>query len=384
MRERLQPIVALLERIWQFIVHLWFTYIVPLAPIQTMLQRLRIPPVAALWIAALLKIVFILVFVLVTVLFLVWLERKYAGRIQRRLGPMRVGRPHGWAQTVADALKLFFKEDVIPAAADRWVFTLAPIIVFVPVVMIYVVVPFSRDWAAANLNIGLLYVLAVSSIGVLAVMMGGWSANNKYTLLGALRAASQMISYEVPMVLSLVAVMLLAGMGTGEPRMDLQGIVESQRGPQAWCWSPFSWLILRMPLGPLVFLVFIIATMAEVNRVPFDLPEAESELVAGFHTEYSGMKFAWFFLGEYGHMFAMCAIGATVFLGGWLGPGPAFLGVLWFLIKSYALVLFVMWVRWTLPRVRVDQLTALAWKVLLPCSLALVLIAAALALVRLP
>jgi len=205
--------------------------------------------------------------------------------------------------------------------------------------------------------------------------MGGWAPNNTYSLLGGLRSAAQMVSYEVPMVLSLVAIVLLTAMGPGEARMDLQGIVAAQEGRFG-----LGWFLFRLPVGPIAFLIFLITAIAESNRTPFDLPEAESELVSGFHTEYSGMKFAFFFLGEFAYMFAASAIAATLFLGGWLGPGPAWLGLFWFLLKSYLVVLLLMWLRWTLPRLRVDQLTTLSWKVLLPTALAVVVVAAGMSL----
>lgn len=316
-------------------------------------------PKVSLVLAYLTDAVAILVFILLTVMFLIWLERKVAARFQNRLGPMRVGRPHGWLQSVADVLKLLLKEDVIPTKADRWVFTLAPIVVVVPAILIWVCIPFSRNLVAKDLNIGIFYIISLASLGVLGIIMGGWAANNKYTLIGGLRSAAQMISYEIPLVLSVVAVVVLAG------TMDMNGLVARQ--------APYRWFVFWVPVGPLAFLIYLTAAVAETNRVPFDLPEAESELVSGFHTEYSGMKFGFFFLAEFTNMFAVSAIATTLFLGGWLGPGN--LGPLWFLIKTYAIVFFIMWLRWTLPRVRGDQLMKLAWKVLLPSSLVVLFLA---------
>lgn len=318
-----------------------------------------VPPVS-LVLAYLTDAVAILIFVLLTVMFLIWVERKVSARFQNRLGPMRVGRPHGWLQSVADVVKLLLKEDVIPAKADRWVFTLAPLVVVIPALAIWVCIPFSRDLVAQNLNIGIFYIVSLASLGVLGIIMGGWSPNNKYTLIGGLRSAAQMISYEIPLVLSVIAVVILAG------ALDMNTLVERQ--------ATYRWYVFWVPVGPLAFAIYLTAAVAETNRVPFDLPEAESELVCGYHTEYSGMKFAFFFLAEFTNVFAVSCIATTLFLGGWLGPGH--LGPLWFIVKTYAIVLFIMWLRWTLPRVRGDQLMKLAWKVLLPASLVVILLAA--------
>ena len=320
-------------------------------------------PKVSLALAYLTDAVLILVFVLLTVMFLVWLERKISARFQNRLGPMRVGRPHGWLQSVADVMKLLLKEDVIPAKADRWVFTLAPIVVIIPALLIWVCIPFSRTLIVQNLNIGIFYIVSLASLGVLGIIMGGWSANNKYTLIGALRSAAQMISYEIPLVLSVIAVVILAG------SLDMNTLIERQ--------AQYRWYLFWVPVGPLAFAIYLTAAVAETNRVPFDLPEAESELVSGFHTEYSGMKFAFFFLAEFTNMFAVSCIATTLFLGGWLGPGRD--GPWWFLLKTYLIVFFIMWLRWTFPRVRGDQLMKLAWKVLLPSSLVVILLASVMA-----
>ena len=302
------------------------------------------------WLWLVIVCVAVVVFILLTVLFLVWLERKVSGDIQSRVGPLRVG-PFGLVQTVADALKLLIKEDIIPARADRWLFVLAPFFVFVPALVVYAVLPFGSRLVAADLNIAILFIVAAGSVPVIGLMMAGWGSNNKWSLLGALRSAAQIISYEVPLVLSVLAVVLWAG------TLSTVGIVEAQAG---------LWHVAYPPLT-LAFLIYLIAAVAEVNRIPFDIPEAESELVAGFHTEYSGMRFAFFFLAEYAHTFFIAGLGATLFLGGW--TGPLLPGWAWFLIKSYALVLIIMWLRWTVPRVRVDQLMNLSWKVLLPIAL---------------
>ncbi|HJW88744.1 MAG TPA: NADH-quinone oxidoreductase subunit NuoH, partial [Dehalococcoidia bacterium] len=251
---------------------------------------------------------------------------------------------------VADAVKILLKEDIVPERGDRLLHTLAPIVAFVPAMMVFAVVPFWRGERAGlvpDMNIGLVYLVAISSISIVGAFTAGWASNNKYSLMGAMRSMAQMVSYEVPLVLSLVGVALAAG------SLSLVRIVEAQGLP----------FILLQPLG---FLVFFLAALAELNRTPFDLMEAESEIVAGYHTEYSGMKFVMFYLGEYTHTLAASAIGATLFLGGWKGPLlPPFL---WFLIKVFALFFVIFWIRGTLPRLRVDQLMAFAWKFLLPLA----------------
>jgi NADH-quinone oxidoreductase subunit H len=300
------------------------------------------------------------VFIMVTVLILVWLERKISGDIQSRVGPNRVGGRFGLLQTAADALKLLMKEDIIPAGADWAVFVLAPFVVFVPTLLVFMVIPFSDHWVVKDLNLGVLFVIAISAFPTIGLIMAGWASNNKYALLGALRAAAQSLSYEIPLVLAMVCVVVAAGsLRVGE-------IVAAQRGGH--------WFLLRFPLQ-LAFVIYFITAMAEVNRVPFDLPEAESELVAGYHCEYSGMRFAFFFLAEFAHLFFVSAFCATLFLGAWEGPWlpPA----LWFLIKSYGLVILIMWVRWTVPRLRIDQLMGFAWKLLVPAGLAAVMLTAA-------
>lgn len=280
---------------------------------------------------------------------LIWLERRLLALWQDRYGPNRVG-PFGLLQVLADMIKIFFKEDWIPPFADKAVFVGAPAIVVAAALMSYAVLPVAPGVIVADLNIGLLFVLAMSSLGVYSVVLGGWSSNNKYTLLGALRAAAQMLGYEVYMALSLMGVVLMAG------SFDLAQIVEAQR---------HVWFVIPQPLG---FTLFLIAGVAETRRLPFDLPEAESELVAGFHTEYSGMKFGMFFVGEYLGVALVSALAAVLFLGGWLGPllSP----LVWFLLKTFLLIAFFILVRASLPRPRFDQLLAFGWKVMLPLSLA--------------
>ena len=287
------------------------------------------------------------------------LERKFAARLQSRIGPYYVGRPHGWLQPIADALKLMMKEDIVPAAADRWVYNLAPIAFLVPCVLIFATLPFAPGLGVADLNIGVLFFLAVSSLEIVGLFMGGWGSNNKYALLSAMRAVNQIISYDLPFVFAALVPVVLAG------SLQMSAIVEFQQG--LFGWNVFS------VLGLLAFVAFLIATLAAENRVPFDILEAESELVAGFRVEYSGMKFALIQLGEYAHMIGTSFLGALLFLGGWLGPGPAWLGPLWFLLKAMLVFLVVTWVRWSFVRIRVDQILAISWKLLLPATLLLLM-----------
>ncbi len=289
----------------------------------------------------------IIVFVLVMVLGAIYIERRGMGRMQSRLGPNRTG-PFGLLQPVADAVKVLLKENIVPAAADKPVHWLAPVIAFFPVLLIFAVIPFENGAVLADLNIGILYVVAVSSISTVGVFMAGWGSSNKYSLLGAMRNIAAVVSYEIPLVLAIVGVVLIAG------SLSMNQIVLGQNIP----------FILLQPLG---FLIFFAAGCAEINRSPFDLMEADSELTAGFHTEYSGMKFAMFYLVEYAEAITMAAIITTLFLGGWRGPVlPPWL---WFIVKVLIVFFVMVWTRTTLPRVRIDQLMALAWKFLLPLAL---------------
>lgn len=304
----------------------------------------------------------------------VYFERKISAWIQLRIGPNRVG-PFGLLQPIADVIKLIFKEDIIPALADRRFHFLAPLISISVTVAVYAVIPFGHYvqlgderiylGVAPNIHVGILYVLAITSLGVYGITLGGWASNNKYSLLGGLRSSAQMISYELAMGLSIVGVLMVTGTA------NLMEIVEQQAG--------FRWNIFLQPLG---FLIFLVASFAETNRAPFDLPEAEPELVGGYHTEYTGMKFGMFFLAEYGNIIAASAIITTLFLGGWQLPFiPEWLGlqqgsiplallhIATFTIKVAALVFFFIWVRWTVPRFRYDQLMRLGWKVLFPLAL---------------
>jgi NADH-quinone oxidoreductase subunit H len=291
--------------------------------------------------------VIIIAFVMPMVMGFVWLERRGMARMQARLGPNRAG-PFGLLQPVADAVKVLLKEDIVPAKADKVVHWLAPVVAFAPVLMIFAVVPFQNGAMLADLNIGILYVVAISSISTVGIFMAGWGSSNKYSLLGAMRNIAAVVSYEIPVILAVVGVVLIAG------SLSMNQIVLAQDIP----------FILLQPLG---FFLFFIGGCAEINRSPFDLMEADSEIVAGFHTEYSGMKFAMFYLVEYAEALAMSAIITTIFLGGWRGPVlPPWL---WFVIKICAVFFVIIWVRTTLPRIRIDQLMALAWKFLFPLAL---------------
>jgi len=316
----------------------------------------------------------VLLFVLVAVLYLVLKLRWVIARIQSRLGPNRTG-PWGVAQTVADALKLFQKEDIIPCGADKWLFTIAPAIVFIPAYLVYVVIPFGAGLTPRSLDVGVIYISAISSVGLIGIVIAGWASNNKWSLLGAFRGASQLIAYEVPIILALAAPVLVTG------TLNLDKIVIAQGGG-FWHWNIFT----GIPMLPLAFLIMLIAGLAEINVTPFDIMEAESELVAGFNTEYSGMKFALFFLAEFAASFTLAAVIVTLFLGGYQPPLPvmgaqvtgklaglipwfALISLGWFLFKCWVVVLGIMWIRSTLPRVRVDQLMNLSWKALIPAGL---------------
>jgi NADH-quinone oxidoreductase subunit H len=291
--------------------------------------------------------------VILMVTYVTLLERKFAARMQSRIGPYYVG-PRGLLQPIADALKLMMKEDVVPTAADRHVYNLAPIVFLVPCLLIFATIPFAPGLGLADLNIGVLFFLAISSLEIVGLFMGGWGSNNKYALLSAMRAVNQIISYDLPLIFAALVPVVLAG------SMQMSAIVGAQQG---------LWFVAYPVFGQLAFLAFLVATLAAENRVPFDILEAESELVAGFRVEYSGMKFALIQLGEYAHMIGSSFLGALLFLGGWLGPGPVWLGPLWFMLKAAAIFLLVTWVRWSFVRIRVDQILAVSWKLLLPATL---------------
>ncbi len=300
----------------------------------------------------------------VLAMFLIWLERKVSAHIQDRLGPMRVGGWHGWAQSIADGIKLLLKEDIIPAMADRPLFILAPIIVFTAAFMSFVVLPFSQYIIVADLEIGILYVYGISTISVIGIIVAGWASNNKWSLLGAMRSAAQLVSYEIPVGLALLAGIIMAGsMSTVEISLQQSGGI----------WNWFIWRCF--PFSFIAAIMLYIGGLAETNRTPFDISEADSELVAGYHTEYSGFRFSLFFLAEYTNMFIASALVVILFLGGFTGLVPIpfvpdwLAGPFWFLSKCLLLVFVMMWVRWTLPRLRVDQLMSTCWKYLIPLAL---------------
>jgi NADH-quinone oxidoreductase subunit H len=320
----------------------------------------RLPPLAteALWGFVAAFIVMNAVIGIVT--YITLLERKFAARMQSRVGPYYVGWPHGWLQPIADALKLMMKEDVVPRAADRPVYNLAPVVFLLPCMLIFATIPFAPGLGVADLNIGILFFLAVSAMEIVGLFMAGWGSNNKYALLSAMRAVNQIISYDLPFIFAAMVPVLLAG------SLRLSDIAAAQAG---W----FGWFAFYPVLGQLGFIAYLIATLAAENRVPFDILEAESELVAGFRVEYSGMKFALIQLGEYAHMMGTSFLGALLFLGAWAGPGPAWLGPVWFLLKAVLVFLLVTWVRWSFVRIRVDQILAISWKLLLPATLLLLM-----------
>lgn len=298
---------------------------------------------------------FVVIAALVTanIIIILWMDRRVASFFQERLGPNRVG-PFGLLQSVNDAVKLVGKESIIPKAADKTVYKLAPLLIFTVTIMLYAVLPYGKGMSAVNVNVGILYFAAVSSTTTIAILMAGWGSNNKYSLIGGMRTVAQVISYEIPMVFSMLGIVMLSG------SMNLSEIVTSQKS---------IWYIL---LQPVAFIIFIISALAELNRAPFDMTEAEQEIIAGYHTEYSGMRFALFFMAEYANLFSVAALGVTLFLGGW--QGPILPSWLWFMGKVYALIFLIMWLRWTFPRIRIDKMMKLNWKFLIPLSIANVFI----------
>ena len=340
-------------------------------------------PIIDLVAIPLVKIVILLAVLLLIVAYLTFAERKILAYLQVRIGPNRVG-PRGWLQPIADGLKLFVKEDLVPARAQKFVFLLAPCLIFAPAFLVWAVIPFGESFTIggrviepflADINIAILFILGISSVGVYGIILGGWSSNNKFSLMGGLRSAAQMVSYEVPMGFAIIAVLLMA------QSLSLVQIVEAQRDAGLWYILP----------GILAFGIYFVCGVAETNRNPFDLPEAESELVAGFHTEYSGMKFALFFMAEYANMMVVSSLATIMFFGGWLPLFPNLLAGFWalpvftwipaplwnfgwFLAKVLAFIFFYIWFRGTFPRYRFDQLMNVGWKWLLPLSLANVLL----------
>jgi len=325
----------------------------------------------ATYILPILQIAVLLAVVLLAVAYMVLLERKVQAWVQVRLGPMRVG-PHGSLQPIADGIKLLLKEDITPARADKWVFTLAPIVSMVPALIAFAVIPFGREATlfgytvplfVADVNVGLLYIVSITSIGVYGIILAGYASNSKFPLLSGLRASAQLISYEIAVTMMLVSVVATAG------TLSMVGITEAQQYQQVW----------YVFIQPVAFVVLFIGGLAETNRSPFDLPEAEQELVGGFHTEYSGMRFALFFLAEYANMIVVAAMATTLFFGGWLRPFPNVEalwilgyvpGWLWFVLKTFGFIYLTMWIRATLPRYRYDQLMRLGWKALIPLAIA--------------
>lgn len=307
------------------------------------------------------KIVIVVSVVLLHVAYVVYFERKVIGHMQSRLGPMRVGW-HGLLQPIADGIKLFFKEDIIPSSSDKPIFFIAPVIGVVAALVSFAVIPFWDGFIIADINIGILFILALSSVGAYSIILAGWASNSKYSFLGGLRSGAQVISYEIAMGLSIVGVILQSGSA------NLSDIVKAQAD------GPF---IFTQFIG---FFVFLMSALAETNRVPFDMPEAETELVAGYATEYSGMRFGLFFMAEYAGMFVMSSLAAICFLGGWRGPDFWIFahvpGVFWFLLKVYVFIFFYFWIRATLPRYRYDQLMNLGWKLFIPLALANIVITA--------
>lgn len=318
------------------------------------------------------KVVVVVAAVLTGCAYATLLERKVVGHMQHRIGPNTAG-PFGLLTPIADAVKLIFKEEIVPSNVERTTFLLAPMISFVPALLTFAVVPFGKDntffgqdftLVLSDLNVGVLFVFAVTSLGIYGIVLAGWSSGSKYSMMGAVRSSAQMISYEVGYGLSIVGVIIIAN------TLSLRELVEIQTGP-LWGTVSFlpNWFIFSQPLG---FLLFLICVIAETNRLPFDMPEAESELVAGYHTEYSSMKFSMFFIAEYANMIAVSAVGTTLFLGGWHGPfldSMPMLSVVYFVFKVFLFMFFYIWLRGTFPRFRYDQLMAFGWKVLFPLAL---------------
>jgi NADH-quinone oxidoreductase subunit H len=343
--------------------------------IQQALER-NFQPAMALFLQMLIVGVLVIGLFAILGLILVLMERKVSAYMQVRLGPNRVG-PKGMFQTLADTIKLLMKEGLTPDGADKFLFNLAPIVAMIVAMLLMAPIGFAKDVQIWDLNIGVLYISAISSVSVIGILMAGWASNNKYSLLGAMRSGAQIVSYELSAGLSVLTIIVMAG------SLKLSDIVRSQEN--GW------WLFKGHIPAIIAFVIFLVAVTAETNRAPFDLAEAESELTAGFHTEYSGMKFALFFLAEYVNVFIVCAIGATLFLGGWMpfhiGNWQAFNHIMdyipssiWFFGKTFFLIFVIMWFRWTFPRLRIDQLLNLEWKYLLPISMVNIILATGLAI----
>ena len=320
------------------------------------------------WLTALIAPFVVLNVVIGLVTYVTLLERKFAARMQSRIGPYRVG-PHGLLQPIADALKLMMKEDIVPRVADRRVFNLAPVVFLIPCMFIFATIPFAPGLGVADVNIGILFFLAVSAMEIVGLFMAGWGSNNKYALLSVMRAVNQIISYDLPFLFAALVPVMLAG------SLRMSDIAAAQSG---------LWFIAYPVIGQLAFFAFIITAVAAENRVPFDILEAESELVAGFRVEYSGMKFAIIQLAEYAHVLGTSFLGALLFLGAWAGPGPAVLGPVWFLLKALFVFLVLTWIRWSFVRIRADQILRISWKLMLPATLLLLLATAIVIVARTP
>jgi len=317
------------------------------------LVSLGIPALWADLILLILQWTCIVMIITLNVLVLIWLERKVSGFMQLRLGPNRLG-PFGCFQTIADTLKLLTKEDIIPAKADKLIFMTAPMFFIIVAVLLYAVIPMGKDMTVVDLNVGLFYFISVGSLSTICILMAGWGSNNKWSLLGAMRSVAQMVSYEIPLAFSLLGIVMIAG------SLNLSDIVAAQHK---------LWFIIMQPVA---FVTYFIAATAELNRGPFDMPEAEQELTAGAYTEYTGMRWALFFLAEYTNLVAVSALASTLFLGGWLGPWlPSWI---WIIIKTYLVMLVFMWLKWTFPRIRMDHLMSFSWKILIPVSLVNIII----------
>ncbi|CCO08466.1 NADH-quinone oxidoreductase subunit NuoH [Desulforamulus hydrothermalis] len=321
--------------------------------LRALLAAAGLPDLATDFVMMFLKLGAILVYILISALWLVYMERKVSAYMQCRLGPNRVG-PFGLLQTTADIGKLISKEIIIPRLADKKLFLLGPVLIFMPPLAVFAVAPFGKDMVAIDMNIGVYYFLAVASLSTVIVWMSGWASNNKYSLIGGMRVVAQMVSYEMPLILSIVGVIILTG------TLNMSEIIRAQEN---------VWFIFLQPLG---FIIYLIAGIAETNRAPFDLVEGESEIICGPFTEYSGMGFAMFFLAEYANVVLVSVMATTLFLGGWHAPfGLTFIpSWIWFLLKVYLMIFLFMWFRWTYPRIRVDQLMEFGWKVLVPLSIA--------------
>ncbi|MEX0833791.1 MAG: NADH-quinone oxidoreductase subunit NuoH [Actinomycetota bacterium] len=312
------------------------------------------------WVVLGIKVGIIMGFFLTAPMAVGYAEHKVLAHMQSRLGPMEAGKFHGWAQLIADGVKFIQKEDVVPAAADRWVFSLAPAVVMVPYIALFLVIPFGNDIFAENLDVGIFFIMAISSVSVIGVLMAGWSSANKFSLIGAIRAAAQLIAYELPLVLAAVGVVMLAA------SLSLVDITEAQQS---------YWYVLVQPIG---FFIFLVASLAELTRPPFDMPIADSEIIFGAYTEYSGLKFAFFLLAEYGGIVALAAIASVLYLGGYQpAPGLSFIPEpLWMAAKIGGLSFFIIWLRATYPRLREDQLQRMSWVVLIPLALVNILVTA--------